>query len=219
MTKKQAIDLIIAASCCNSGKCIICPYDTDKQKCVSADFTTDSVNQAVVKIYPHLINMKLNDIVITDEFKKTMPRKEKMDKCRDTYAKYGEPSKKIVVDHKNRLVDGYVQYLVFKENNVEDVIVNKLKNHKNNTSRVQKNYKNQLTTYIYGIHPNDTKKQERIWRVPHSWKGWENDILPGDRIMVNTMYGLKPIIVTRIEWLETCPVEYMVKKVAKKITA
>lgn len=216
MTKKQAIDLIVAALCCENGKCIMCPYNTDKQKCVS--FTTNSINQAFVKIYPHLINMKLNDIVITDEFKKTMPRKEKMDKCRCTYEKYGQPSKKIVVDHKNRLVDGYVQYLVFKENNVEDVIVNKLENPKDNTSRVHKDYKNHLTTYIYGIHPNDTKKQERIWRVPNSWKGWENDILPGDRIMVNTMYGLKPIIVTRIEWLETCPVEYKVKKVAKKIT-
>ena len=53
MTKKQAIDLIVAALCCENGKCIMCPYNTDKQKCVS--FTTNSINQAFVKIYPHLI--------------------------------------------------------------------------------------------------------------------------------------------------------------------
>ena len=218
MTKKQAIDLIIAASCCNSGKCIMCPYDADKQKCVSADFTTDSIKQAVVKIYPHLINMKLNDIVITDEFKKTMPRKEKMDKCRDTYEKYGEPSKKIVVDHKNRLVDGYVQYLVFKENNVEDVIVNKLAKPRKRP-RTEPYYKNHLTTYIYGIHPNDKSKHERVWRVPNAWNGWENDILPGDRVIVQTSYGLKSIIVTKIEWLEKCPVDVRVKTVVKKVEA
>lgn len=219
MTKKQAIDLIIAASCCNNGKCLMCPYSTDKQKCISADFTTNSVNQAFVKIYPHLINMKLNDIVITDEFKKTMPRKEKMDKCRDTYEKYGEPSKKIVIDHKNRLVDGYVQYLVFKENNVEDVIVNKLSKPRRNKSCTEPYYKNHLTTYIFGIHPNDKKKQERVWRVPNSWKGWENDILPGDRIIVKTSNGLKPILVTKIEWLEKCPVDVRVKTVVKKVDA
>lgn len=218
MTKKQAMDLIVAASCCNSGKCLMCPYNRDKQKCVSADFTTESVNQAFVKVYPNLLNMKLNDIVITDKFKNTIPKEDKINKCREIYKRDCEPSKQIVIDHKNRLVDGYVQYLVFKENNVEDVIVNKLAKPRKRP-HTEPYYKNHLTTYIFGIHPNDKKKQERVWRVPNSWKGWENDILPGDRIIVKTSNGLKPILVTKIEWLEKCPVDVRVKTVVKKVEA
>lgn len=47
------------------------------------------------------------------------------------------------------------------------------------------------------------------------WMG--NDILPGDKILVETKYGAREIIVTKIEWLEECPIDKKVKNVYKKI--
>ena len=48
-------------------------------------------------------------------------------------------------------------------------------------------------------------------------KGWENDLLPGDMILVETKYGVRKIVITKIEWLEKCPVDMPVKRVVKKI--
>ena len=66
------------------------------------------------------------------------------------------------------------------------------------------------------MHPKSRMK-EYVWRVPTSWTGWENDLLPGDRILVNTKYGVKPVIITRIEWRDECPVNMRIKKVYKTV--
>ena len=79
------------------------------------------------------------------------------------------------------------------------------------------NYIEKDTTYIYGIHPNDKTNKERVWRVPNNWNGWENDLLPGDKIIVTTKFGSAPIIITRIECLDKCPVDIPVKRVVAKV--
>ena len=169
------------------------------------------------------MKMKLSDVKVLKSFASTTPKEEKMSVCRDFWNNNYKQIKNIVVNNDNVLVDGYVQYLVLKENSVENADVLKLgrkkvfinREHKHKREYVEPSYKREMTTYIFGIHPKSRIK-EYVWRVPTSWKGWENDLLPGDRIWVNTKYGIKPIIVTKIEWSDKCPVDMKVRKVAKK---
>lgn len=148
--------------------------------------------------------MKISEIKITDAFKSSCPNEIKVNKCRDYWNKHQTQSKIIVVNKNNVLVDGYIQYLVLKENNVMLAEVNEVA------------CQNQFTTYIYGIHQNGNGK-EYVWKVPKFWKGWENDLLPGDSILVKTKYGIKEIIITKIEWLDECPIDKKVENVYKKI--
>lgn len=169
------------------------------------------------------MKMKLSDVKVPKSFASTTPKEEKMIVCRDFWNNNHKQIKDIVVNKYNMLVDGYVQYLVLKENSVENADVVKLnhkkvfinKEYKRKREYVEPSYKRETTTYIFGTHPKSRIK-EYVWRVPTSWKGWENDLLPGDRIWVNTKYGIKPIIVTKIEWSDKCPVDMKVRKVAKK---
>ena len=169
------------------------------------------------------MNIKMSDIKVPKSFASTTPKEEKMNICREFWNNNHNQIKNIVVNKDNILVDGYVQYLVLKENNVENADVVKLdrkkvfinREHKRKREYVELSYKRETTTYIFGIHPKSRIK-EYVWRVPTSWKGWEKDLLPGDRIWVHTKYGIKPIIITRIEWLDKCPVNMKVKKVYTK---
>ena len=173
--------------------------------------------------------MKLSDIKIKSYFTETMPKQHKLNQCRWNYYNWHGQDRYIVVNHKGFLIDGYIQYLVLKENNVKeaDVIVSDHKDKRwrrinpeyevNEQVKVPR-YKTQNTTYIFGIHPNNVKHpKERVWRVPNSWKGWEDDVMPGDKILVSTKNGVAPIIVTQIKWLDQCPVDMPVRKVFKKI--
>ena len=152
--------------------------------------------------------MKLSDIKINKAFANSIPKENKMAECRDNWRKYHKQDRYVVINRDNFLIDGYIQYLILKENNIEEAVV-KISN--------KPNYKNRTTTYIYGIHQNQKEKKQYIWRVPRLWKGWERDLLPGDKILVHTKYGIRPIIITKIQWLDKCPVDFSVKKVFKKI--
>lgn len=65
---------------------------------------------------------------------------------------------------------------------------------------LKKTYKDQLTTYIYGIHPNSHNHKEYVWRVPESKKFTEFKALvqPGDTVFVNTKFGVNPLVVTKV---------------------
>lgn len=166
--------------------------------------------------------MKLSEIKISNAFAVTTPNIEKVNTCRNYWEENHKQDRDIVVNKDNVLIDGYIQYLVLKENDIEEAFVKKLgkkkiiKHVKKYKEYKEPAYKNSTTTYIYGIHPNARQQKEYVWRVPNSWKGWENDLLPGDRIWVYTKYGIKPIIITRIDWLDKCPVNMKVKKVYTK---
>ena len=167
--------------------------------------------------------MKLSDIKIKDSFANSNPQNRKMEECRHHWDENHEQDRYLVVNHKNELIDGYIQYLILKENNVSDAIIQNSERKRKRYNRIRTKefevpkYRTNETVYIYGIHPHSKSKKERVWRVPTSWKGWENDFLPGDRILVNTKYGVKPVIITRIEWLDECPVNMRIKKVYKKV--
>ena len=167
--------------------------------------------------------MKLSDIKINKVFRETIPSKKKMDECRLYWDKYHKQDRYIVVNHDGELIDGYIQYLVLKENNEEEAEIKISNSRKKRWHRMSVHehdgvkYRNEMTTYIYGIHPNSKSIKERVWRVPYNWKGWENDILPGDKILVCTKRGIALIIVTKIEWLDKCPVDMPVRKVYRKL--
>ena len=166
--------------------------------------------------------MKLSDIKISETFASSTPKESKMDECRYNWNTWHRQDRVIVVNHNNVLIDGYIQYLVLKENDVNEAEVKISNERKKRWYRkdVAKwenpYYRHETTTYIYGFHPNAKEPKELVWRVPKAWKGWENDLLPGDMILVETKRGVRKIIITKIEWLEKCPVDMHVKKVCNK---
>lgn len=174
--------------------------------------------------------MKLSDIVISDAFANSIPKECKMEKCRKNWNECHRQDRYLLVNHCNVLIDGYIQYLILKENGIEEAIVKisernkKCWNRKNIEIWNIPNYKNEETTYIYGMHYNIKQSKfskEYVWRIPKKWSenGWEeeNDLHIGDSVLVSTKYGLVPITISRIERLNKCPVNFSVKKIVKKL--
>lgn len=162
----------------------------------------------------------LSDIKIKKSFAVTIPKESKMTKCREHWNTYHCQDRTVVVNRNNELVDGYIQYLIFKENNISEIEVKIQEKRKDIITMNNPHYKNHLTTYVYGVHFNKKNcsfSKEYVWRVPDSWRGWENGLLPGDKILVATKHGFAPIIITRIEWLNKCPVNIPVRRVYKKL--
>ena len=58
----------------------------------------------------------ISDIIIPDVFANTKPRQYKIDKIRNYYLEYGCVDKPVTVNGNNVLIDGYIRYLVLKEN-------------------------------------------------------------------------------------------------------
>ena len=163
--------------------------------------------------------MKLSDIKIVPAFAATIPREEKVNKCRYAYLQTGEQDRVIVVNHNDELVDGYVMYKVLQDLGVEDAeikVSEKKKDIFTRKCRVPDKYRSCMTTYVYGVHPGENAKKERVWRVPGGWNGWADDVLPGDTILVSTKRGVAPITVTKIQWLEKAPINRGVNRVVKK---
>lgn len=171
--------------------------------------------------------MKLSDIRIKGSFKNSIPNDYKLAQCREYWDQHGFYLHDIVVNNKDYLVNGYIQYLLLKENGIQDVVVKdydkkvykrrKLKARKNSNKK-SKSYRDmEPPLYVFGIHPGRTK--ERVWRVPNKFqKEWECILSVGDTVLAKTKYGNAPIIVTRIERVSECPVDTPVKKIVKKIT-
>ena len=65
--------------------------------------------------------MKLSDIKISEAFANSIPSEEKLNECRNNWNQCNRQDRYIVVNRENELIDGYIQYLVLKENNVEEV--------------------------------------------------------------------------------------------------
>lgn len=73
-----------------------------------------------------------------------------------------------------------------------------------------------MTTYVYGVHPNSKCEKEFVWRIPKSWTGFRDKIKVGDTILCDTKFGVSPVIVTKVEMLEQCPINMPVKRVVSK---
>lgn len=172
--------------------------------------------------------MRLEDIKIKDSFINSVPKEAKVNVCRKYWDEMQEQDRYIVVDHNNFLIDGYIQYLVLKENNIHVVEVKisdkkrRKWSRKNKQLKAQKsnqtNYRKCETVYVYGIHLNSNDHKERVWRIPNSWRNdWADTLNIGDSLLVKTKYGLAPIQITKIETLSTCPVDIPVNTIVKKL--
>lgn len=162
--------------------------------------------------------MKLLDIKINESFEKSIPQAEKMEMCRNYWNNYGKQDRYIVVNHNNILIDGYIQYLILKENNIKEVEVQVSNKVKKKWARKNRTYRELETAYIFGVHLNSNNIKEYVWRVPNSWwSGWADILNIGDILLVKTKYGLAPIKITQIKRLSKCPVNIPVKTVVKKL--
>lgn len=172
--------------------------------------------------------MKLSDIKISESFANTTPVKKKMEECRNYWNRYHSQDRYIVVNHDGVLVDGYIQYLILKENGVEEVEIQRAEYkegrhlRKRNRKRIKKSkpkitYRDRETTYIYGVHEK-TPNKEYVWRVPVNWwKGYADTINEGGLMLVKTNNGRTVIKVTRIDTTDVCPVSFPVKTVIRKV--
>lgn len=147
----------------------------------------------------------LKNIIIPRKFIKSTPSESKMDTVRVNYFSGVNIENDIVVDENMKLIDGYIRYLVLKENNI--VLADVSVKEKNDIS-----YRNIPTTYIFGKHNQDGKTY--VWRIVKSTKNLAY-LNVGNVAEVDTRYGRKRVIIDDIKVLDKCPVEYPVKKVLR----
>lgn len=169
--------------------------------------------------------MNINDIVIRESFLQSTPRAQKMKVCRDYWECNHKQDRYIVVDRNNVLVDGYIQYLVLKENNIDEAEIRigkdkklkrwKRKNRKDSWDEPE--YRENSTTYIVGKHPNSNNDKEYMWRVPNNWTWVSDNLQVGDTVFCRTRFhNAAPVIVTKVMILDKCPVDYPVSKMCYK---
>lgn len=165
--------------------------------------------------------MKLNDIKITSAFAATIPKEEKMNKYRENWDKWHRQDRYIVINHNGFLIDGYIQYLVLKENDINEAEIKHSEKCRKrwcrrNTKNWTPHYKDEKTTYVYGVHPNSNCTKQFMWRVPKSWTWFADNVHVGDTIFCSTKFGVSPVEVTKVETLDQCPVNNVIKKVYSK---
>ena len=160
--------------------------------------------------------VKLSSIKIPKSYAVTTPSEKKLKTKRKKYRK--GKLRAITINTDGFLINGYINYLILKENNVEDAEVNIVDIKKNDNRNVSESYRNIKTTYIYGKHPNNKSEKIYIWRIPNkeNWMKFSETVLPDDLIFCKTKFGCSPVIVQAIQTVDKCPVEFPVKKVLSK---
>lgn len=160
--------------------------------------------------------IKLSSIKIPKSYAVTTPSEKKVKTKRK---KYKKGKLRAITIHTDRfLINGYINYLILKENNVEDAEVNIVDIKKSDNSNVPESYRNTRTTYIYGKHPNNKSEKIYTWRIPNakSWRKFSETVLPEDLIFCKTKFGCSPVIVQAVQTVDKCPVEFPVRKVLSK---
>ena len=223
MDKQRAREILLVHTCCSfvnveNNLCIMCPWsntDDCKYTAIDEELVIEAIN--TLKGVEPMKKIKLSEIKITNTFKETTPNPEKMQRYRDYYEENGKQSKPILLDYDNVLRDGYIQYLILKENGVEEATIMRKKRYKRlKEDKTTPSYKDSSTTYIFGVHPNSNCIQEFCWRVPVSWGSWADNIEIGDTVLCQTKFGYSPVVVNRVEVLDKPPVEMKVKRVVKR---
>lgn len=228
MDKQRVRDILKAHACCSFANienklCMLCPWN-DTEDCESTVINEEVIIKAMntLKGIENMKKIKLSEIKITSAFENTTPNPEKVQRCREYYTENQKQSKPILLDYNNVLIDGYCMYLILMEHKEEYAEVKishcmkKRWERKNVKDWVATRYRENPTTYIYGVHPNSKDTKTYMWRVPESWTGWVDNIQIGDTIMCATKNGYAPVVVNKIEVLDKCPIDIPVKKVCKK---
>lgn len=141
--------------------------------------------------------MKLSEIKVPKQFKKTPPSPTKLIKCIEYYNEHGELDKPITINKNNVLVDGYVRYIVAQKMNIEDVPVI---------------YHVDLNVYVKAKHRSIGKS---YW-----WKVREKDKVHfiekshiGDHILVDTKKGERIVVIDEIVFRDKPPIPIQMKVV------
>ena len=133
--------------------------------------------------------MKLCNVKIRKSFRKHSPSSEKLDICRKYFTEHGVLDRDVVIDDRGTLVDGYVGYLVLKENGVEDWNVKSLSENIDNTLLL-----------IAGKHPNNEKVY--YWVANGRTKGLYDSTTTYKRASVETKYGPRKVDVVSCAVIE-----------------
>lgn len=148
--------------------------------------------------------IKISSIKVPRSYQLSNPQRDKMNACRTYFRQNGRIDRDIVVNKSNTIKDGYIGYLVLKENGIEETDVIQLTG--SNT------YKNNPTLYVYAHHKYKSKVY--TWRMTSKTKN-AGDLKVGSRIIVETKNGTKAVIVDGFEVLNAPPVSTPVKRVVK----
>lgn len=65
------------------------------------------------------INILISNIIIPDEFTKTTPKNSKVESIREYFNVYNTIDEPVTISPSNVLMDGYIRYLIAKENNMQ----------------------------------------------------------------------------------------------------
>ena len=144
--------------------------------------------------------INLNEIIVPEEFLSSKPNEDKLKECREVWNKYKIQDRYLVINKDKKLIDGYVQYLVLKENNITKNIEVRVSNiSKKSFARKDLSYLHDNGYFVFGYHPNDVSKKEFCWKIPESRVGWSRNLKEGDKIFCETKFSDKcPVIVTRV---------------------
>lgn len=172
------------------------------------------------------MNMRLSEIKIPVDFESSIPNTYKYNKCERYYKENNKQDRYLVVNENNYLIDGYIMYLVLKNNGAEygDVRIVTL-NGRKYTDRQRKHYgkliptdknntyKRKPTTYVYGIHYKGFNHKTYMWRIPTTWTAMIEELQPGDKVYCKTRFGRVPVIVIQIEAKDKIDTDMIVRKV------
>lgn len=82
--------------------------------------------------------IKVHNIIISEDFKRTTPRAYKMELVREYVSKYGEIDTPVVLNNENLLVDGYTRYLVALEYGFKKIPYVKDLKYRNNATFIKR---------------------------------------------------------------------------------
>ena len=140
-----------------------------------------------------LKDFQIKDIIISDNFSRTVPAERKVNKARSAIEQ-GVDTAAIVINNDNVLIDGYCTYLAAIEFGIESITV-----------------KRGYVEMIEATHSSNSKVFK--WRVPPYLIG---KIKPGDRCIVITSKGAKRVQVKNIIQQQYTDSTRTVRKVIKK---
>lgn len=128
-----------------------------------------------------VINVLISDIVISDEFTKTTPNISKVERIREYFNVYNTIDKPVTISSGNVLMDGYIRYLIAKENNIQSIpcVIS------------DKNFKSKKPMkYIVGSFDNGS---EYIWKIRNKL-----DVNVGDKVLVANKNGSAVVSVVKV---------------------
>lgn len=165
--------------------------------------------------------LSLSRIKIPEDFKKTSPKEYKLVECRAYWETFGKQDRYIVLDSKNVLIDGYIQYLVLQEFGVEKCETITYFGDRSSYNDRWKRIDGDI--YVWGKHLEETSNnKEYVWRIPKmsilsgEYKYWHI----GDEILVQTKHGYKKAQITKIGLKDDYPnfeIPERVKEVVKNL--